>query len=63
MKAIKQKISSVQITGFLIIVILVGIGVQFISTGIELNPNIVFMDLTLGLLTLVAGVKFVTELD
>ena len=63
MKAIKQEISSVQITGFLLIVILGGMGIQFISETLEVNANLVFMDVTLGLLVLISGVKFVTELD
>ena len=63
MKAIKQEISSVQITGFLVVVILAGIGIQFISSLLEVNPNLVFMDVMLGLLITIVGVKFVTELD
>ncbi len=62
MKAIKQEISSVQITGFLIIVILGGIGIQFISSTLEVNPKLIFMDITLGILILVAGANFISEL-
>ena len=62
MKAIKHQISSRQITGFLVLVILVGFGIQWVDDSIEMTNQVRFMDFTISTLILLAGAKFVSEL-
>jgi len=40
---------------------LVGFGIQYVSSFIEINSQIVFTDMALGLLVTIAFAKFVSE--
>jgi len=61
MKTLKNHISSQHILTFLVTIMLVGFGIQYVSSFIEINSQIVFTDMALGLLVTIAFAKFVSE--
>jgi len=61
MKPVIRNITSKQLFSFLILVMLAGFVIQYVSSVIEINNQTLFMDITLGVLAFFAGVKFVSE--
>jgi hypothetical protein len=61
MKPIRQQITSNQLFSFLILVMLAGLVIQYITSVIEINGQTLFMDITLGVFAFLAGIKFVIE--
>ena len=61
MKSFKGHISSIEIIWFLVLTLIVGFGIQFLSNKIEMNAQLHFMDYAIGFLLIMVGVKFVTE--
>lgn len=61
MKPIRRHITSNQLFSFLILVMLAGLVIQYITSVIEINSQTLFMDVTLAVFAFLAGIKFVIE--
>lgn len=61
MKPLIRQISSIEITWVLVLTLILGAGIQVLTQNMEMSAQMHFIDYALGILIVLAGVKFVTE--